>query len=39
MKYLIVTADPQHAGVLTEIAIAAKRHWNYPETWIQFWIP
>jgi len=39
MKYLIVAADPQHAGVLTEIAIAAKRHWNYPETWIQSWIP
>jgi GNAT superfamily N-acetyltransferase len=24
---------------LTEIAISAKRYWNYPETWIQFWTP
>lgn len=39
MKYPVVAADPQHAGVLTEIAISAKRHWNYPEAWIQFWIP
>jgi GNAT superfamily N-acetyltransferase len=24
---------------LTEIAIAAKRYWNYPENWIQVWLP
>ncbi|MBN8580250.1 MAG: GNAT family N-acetyltransferase [Anaerolineae bacterium] len=36
---MIVRAQPQHADALTQIAIAAKRHWNYPEVWIQFWIP
>lgn len=34
-----ILAQPEHADVLTQIAIAAKRHWNYPEAWIQFWIP
>jgi GNAT superfamily N-acetyltransferase len=24
---------------LTEIAFAAKRHWGYPERWIQTWAP
>ncbi len=32
-------AVPEDAGKLTEIAIAAKRHWDYPERWIQIWIP
>ena len=36
---LIVAANPDHAQVLTEIAILAKRHWNYPERWIQYWLP
>ena len=35
----IVVARPDHASVLTEIAIAAKRHWNYPERWIEHWLP
>ena len=30
-------AIPQDAPVLTEIAFAAKRHWGYPERWIQGW--
>jgi N-acetylglutamate synthase-like GNAT family acetyltransferase len=30
-------AKPEEAGVLTEIAHAAKRHWGYPENWIQHW--
>src|SRR5437588_12214345 len=30
-------AKPEVAGVLTEIAHAAKRHWGYPENWIQHW--
>src|SRR5437879_6032425 len=30
-------AKPEEAGVLTEIAHAAKRHWGYPEIWIQHW--
>jgi GNAT superfamily N-acetyltransferase len=33
----IVRAKPEDAGVLTEIAHAAKRHWGYPERWIQGW--
>jgi len=32
-------AVPEDADPLTRIAIAAKRHWNYPEEWIQLWIP
>lgn len=33
----IVRAKPEDAAVLTEIAFAAKRHWGYPERWIQIW--
>jgi GNAT superfamily N-acetyltransferase len=33
----IVRAEPQDAAALTEIAFAAKRHWGYPERWIQSW--
>jgi GNAT superfamily N-acetyltransferase len=33
----IVRAKPQDAEALTEIAHAAKRHWGYPERWIQGW--
>ena len=36
---IIVRAQPEHADAIIQIAIAAKRHWNYPEHWIQFWIP
>jgi GNAT superfamily N-acetyltransferase len=30
-------AKPEEAATLTEIAFAAKRHWGYPEQWIQNW--
>src|SRR5260370_37177842 len=30
-------AEPEDAAILTEIAFAAKRHWGYPEQWIQSW--
>jgi GNAT superfamily N-acetyltransferase len=30
-------AKPGDAATLTEIAFAAKRHWGYPEVWIQSW--
>jgi GNAT superfamily N-acetyltransferase len=30
-------AKPEEAAALTEIAFAAKRHWGYPEEWIQSW--
>jgi GNAT superfamily N-acetyltransferase len=36
---IIERALPDHAGILTEIAISAKRHWNYPERWIEMWRP
>lgn len=32
-------AKPEEADVLSQIAIAAKSHWNYPPHWIQLWIP
>lgn len=35
----IIRAQPEHAALLTEIAVSAKRHWNYPETWMQIWLP
>jgi GNAT superfamily N-acetyltransferase len=33
----IVRAQPEDAEALTEIAHAAKRHWGYPERWIESW--
>lgn len=33
----IVRATPADAATLTRIAFAAKRHWGYPESWIQSW--
>jgi len=35
----IEKARPEHAGTLTDIAISAKRHWNYPERWMEIWLP
>jgi GNAT superfamily N-acetyltransferase len=37
MDIQIRRARPDEAAVLTEIAHAAKRHWGYPEKWIQQW--
>jgi GNAT superfamily N-acetyltransferase len=37
MDIRIRRAEPDEAPVLTEIAHAAKRHWGYPETWIEHW--
>ena len=33
----IERATTEHAEALTNIAFAAKRHWNYPESWIAGW--
>jgi hypothetical protein len=33
----IVRAKPEDAANLTGIAFAAKRHWGYPENWIESW--
>jgi len=30
-------AKPDEAPTLTEIAFAAKRHWGYPEQWMESW--
>jgi len=31
--------DVSEADVLTQIAISAKRHWGYPESWMIIWKP
>jgi len=33
----LVQAKQDDAAALTEIAFAAKRHWGYPERWIESW--
>lgn len=30
-------ASPEDANTLTQIALDAKRHWGYPEHWIEHW--
>jgi len=35
----ISRATPEQAKVLTQIAFTAKRHWGYPERWIEIWSP
>jgi N-acetylglutamate synthase-like GNAT family acetyltransferase len=37
MDLQIRRATPDDSAVLTAIAHAAKRHWGYPETWIEHW--
>jgi GNAT superfamily N-acetyltransferase len=32
-------ADASDASELTAIACAAKRHWGYPEPWLEAWVP
>src|SRR3954470_164663 len=34
---MIRNACAEDARALTEIACAAKRHWNYPDAWIRRW--
>jgi GNAT superfamily N-acetyltransferase len=38
-QIVTIPAQPEQADILTQITIAAKRHWNYPEHWIQIWLP
>ena len=33
----IARAKPDDAATLTDIALAAKRHWGYPMQWIELW--
>jgi len=35
----IRTVNPEEAEKLTQIALDAKRHWGYPEHWIETWTP
>jgi N-acetylglutamate synthase-like GNAT family acetyltransferase len=37
MPLEIRIAQPEEADLLTQIAHAAKRHWGYPENWIEEW--
>src|SRR5688572_10653804 len=37
MSVALRTATPADAAVLTELAHAAKRHWGYPEHWVELW--
>jgi N-acetylglutamate synthase-like GNAT family acetyltransferase len=37
MELQLRQATPDDAAALTELAHAAKRHWGYPERWIELW--
>ena len=37
MKVLIRDAKQADATQLSAIALAAKKHWNYPEHWFELW--
>lgn len=39
MEIEIQRAKPEQADTLTQIALAAKRHWGYPERWMEIWKP
>jgi len=39
MMISIRRVNPPEADALTEIALSAKRHWGYPEHWIELWRP
>ena len=36
---LLRRALPEEADRLSEIAMAAKAHWGYPESWLELWRP
>ncbi|HBI28226.1 MAG TPA: GNAT family N-acetyltransferase [Deltaproteobacteria bacterium] len=36
-EWTLRRARATEAQILTELAHAAKRHWGYPETWMQLW--
>lgn len=39
MDFQITRAEPAQAEALTQIALAAKGHWGYPERWMELWKP
>jgi len=38
-RILIRPAVPEDVHALTQIALSAKRHWGYPERWMEIWTP
>jgi len=38
-EILLTRAKPEQADALTQIALAAKSHWGYPERWMEVWKP
>lgn len=39
MNLLIRRVLPEEAAVLSQIALAAKAHWGYPQRWLDIWTP
>jgi ribosomal protein S18 acetylase RimI-like enzyme len=39
MNLQIQRAIPEQANEMTQIALAAKAHWGYPERWMEIWSP
>lgn len=39
MDFHIDRAKPEQAEALSRIALASKRHWGYPDRWIELWKP
>lgn len=39
MRMNIVRAQAADAALLTRVALAAKRYWKYPESWMAQWTP
>ena len=39
MDFHIDRAKPEQAEALSQIALASKRHWGYPDCWIELWKP
>lgn len=37
MAVTIRPAEPSEADALTALALAGKRHWGYPESWMEAW--
>ena len=37
MSLTIEKANPEEADELTKVVIASKRHWGYPDEWIDLW--
>lgn len=36
---MIRLVKPEEVELLTQIALSAKRHWVYPERWMEIWTP